>query len=45
MTLSIWDSTFYNYLQAVHNLSITNTGYVANVRCLFPEPRILLRIF
>lgn len=27
----IWDSTFYNYLQAVHNLSITNTGYVTNI--------------
>ncbi|KAH8773359.1 major facilitator superfamily domain-containing protein [Hyaloscypha sp. PMI_1271] len=27
----IWDSTFYNYLQAVHNLSITNTGYVVNI--------------
>jgi MFS family permease len=28
---SIWDSTFYNYLQAVHDLSITNTGYVYNI--------------
>ncbi|KAN0090165.1 hypothetical protein V8E51_018744 [Hyaloscypha variabilis] len=27
----IWDSTFYNYLQAVHGLSITNTGYVTNI--------------
>ncbi|TAQ84630.1 hypothetical protein B7494_g7035 [Chlorociboria aeruginascens] len=29
--LSIWDSYFYNYLQAVHDLSITNTGYVYNI--------------
>ncbi|RDL41180.1 Siderophore iron transporter-like protein [Venustampulla echinocandica] len=27
----LWDSYFYNYLQAVHGLSITNAGYVANI--------------
>ncbi|KAF7888403.1 uncharacterized protein EAF02_002944 [Botrytis sinoallii] len=26
-----WDSYFYNYLQAVHNLSVTHTGYVTNI--------------
>ncbi|PQE25990.1 siderophore iron transporter protein [Rutstroemia sp. NJR-2017a BBW] len=26
-----WDSYFYNYLQAVHNLSITHAGYVTNI--------------
>ncbi|PMD26044.1 MFS general substrate transporter [Hyaloscypha hepaticicola] len=26
-----WDATFYNYLQAVHDLSVTNTGYVVNI--------------
>lgn len=29
--LSCWDSTFYNYLQAVHNLSVANAGYVSNI--------------
>ena len=28
---SLWDSTFLSYLQAVHNLSITNAGYVYNI--------------
>lgn len=28
---SIWDSTFYNYVQAVHGLSVTDTGYVTNI--------------
>ncbi|KAF7960957.1 hypothetical protein EAE96_000628 [Botrytis aclada] len=26
-----WDSYFYNYLQAVHNLNVTHTGYVTNI--------------
>lgn len=26
-----WDSYFYNYLQAVHGLSVTHTGYVTNI--------------
>jgi hypothetical protein len=27
----LWDSTFLNYLRAVHGLSITNAGYVYNI--------------
>ncbi|ESZ99000.1 hypothetical protein SBOR_0658 [Sclerotinia borealis F-4128] len=26
-----WDSYFYNYLQAVHGLSVTHAGYVTNI--------------
>lgn len=28
---SLWESYFYNYLQAVHGLSVTNAGYVSNI--------------
>ncbi|KAI9046555.1 hypothetical protein LZ554_009300 [Drepanopeziza brunnea f. sp. 'monogermtubi'] len=27
----LWDNAFYNYLQVVHGLSVTNTGYVTNI--------------
>ncbi|KAK2629977.1 hypothetical protein QTJ16_000797 [Diplocarpon rosae] len=27
----LWDNYFYSYLQAVHGLSVTNAGYVANI--------------
>jgi hypothetical protein len=30
-TNSLWEATFYNYLQAVHGLSVTDTGYVTNI--------------
>jgi len=30
-TYSLWEATFYNYLQAVHDLSVTDTGYVTNI--------------
>jgi hypothetical protein len=27
----MWDTYFYYYLQVVHNLTVTNTGYITNI--------------
>ncbi|KAG9243614.1 siderophore iron transporter-like protein [Calycina marina] len=46
MSFYSWDSYFYNYLQAVHGLSVTNTGYVYNIysigSCFWAIPVALL---